>query len=259
VILKDGYTLTELIITTPRMTRSITIKTRYGSIVLRNIKGEKKYRVARYLDYIAFLRKRKYEPIRAIIRKRYVLGPVRGSSSVGVGSMTFTSFGGRTDGVGDICVDFDSSVSFITALGLDGAFNTTSQAIFSGLGVTKSWRAAAPSTTVAPDLLIAAITVRVYELASVSISSRLTSTASATSATTVILDVFTVLLSDCFMILSTTLSASIDSEKVIRIFLLSITLTEFIESVFASTACVLIELTNTRSARKSEEKKRVIA
>jgi hypothetical protein len=231
VILKDGYTLTELIITTPRMTRSITIKTRYGSIVLRNIKEEKKYREARYLDYAIFLRKRKYEPKSATIKKRYMLGPVSGSSSVGVGSTTFISL--VEDGVVDVV---DRFASVMTALGLVGAFRTTSQAIFSGLGVTKSWRAAAPSMTVAPDFPIAAITVSVYELASVRVSSRLTSTASGISATIMIPAVFTVLLSDCFMILSTTLSASIGSEKVTRISLLSMTFTEFTESGTASTA-----------------------
>lgn len=103
-----------------------------------------------------------------------------------------------------------------TALGFAGAFKVGSHAIFSGLGVMKSRSAEAPSVIVDHDVQIQAITVSVYELASTNSSSSTNSIDSGLPSIFLIESSLIVLLSDCFVIFRTTLSGSIDSEKLMR-------------------------------------------
>ncbi len=154
-------------------------------------------------------------------RKRKGFIPVRGSSSVGTGTSSSGVISGTTSS-GTTSVH----VFEMTADGFAGAFKTT-VAFLSGLGVTNSLRAPAPSIIVDHDVPIAACTVRVYELHSSRSSERMRSTDSGISFTAFISPILTLLLSDCLDILSTILVISIPSEKVIRSFLLSNTLTDF--------------------------------
>lgn len=99
----------------------------------------------------------------------------------------------------------------------------------SGLGVTNSRSAPAPSMIVAPARLIAAWTVSVYELPSSRSSESMISTDSGVSSTHVISDMVTEALSDCLDIFSTILVRSILSENVTRTVVLSRTFTSFTE------------------------------
>jgi hypothetical protein len=161
-------------------------------------------------------------------------------------------------GDGDVTSSVSSHWLFMIAFGLLGALRDVSGAILSGLGVVKSRSAVAPSVTVAPDRAIAAMTVIVYELASTRTSSRLTLTPAGVSAIAVIASVFTVLLSDPFVIFRTILSVSIASEKTSSIFLLSMAFTDVIVSSEFSAAERGSELIETISSAIIDEKKRDI-
>jgi hypothetical protein len=166
-----------------------------------------------------------------MMRKKSGFMPVRGSSSVAAGGYSSVELF-----ISDTTV-FVSLVSFTrTAEGLEGAVRAIS-AFLSGLGVTNSLRAPAPSMIVEPDIPIAAWTVRVYELHSSSSFDRDTSTDSGSFFTGRRSPIETALLSDCFDILSTILVISIPSEKLIRKVALSITFTLFtVSSVGVSAA-----------------------
>lgn len=193
-----------------------------------------------------------------------MFGPVSGSSSVGTGvgaSICFTGAGsafheelitggffstGGLVGVGSVR----------TAFGFEGAFKVSSHQTFSGLGVIKSRSAEAPSVIVAHDVPIPAITVRVYELASTRTSSRVKSTAWLLSETGLIESRPIALLSDCFVILSTTLSGSIASEKLIRTCLLSVTFTELtVRGAVTPAANKKFHVKHTRRREKIDLKK----
>jgi hypothetical protein len=192
-------------------------------------------------------------------RKKRLFGPVSGSSSVGVGVASTSLIGGGVAlpeafvGVFWVVV-FGGSVS--TAFGFEGALSTSSQNTFSGLGVIKSWSAEAPSVIVDPETPIQAITVSVYELASTKVSSRVISTDCGLSAIAEIASSLMVVLSDCFITLSTTLSESIASEKFIRICLSSVTFTDVTErGAVTAAANTRFHVKHTRRSEKIDLKK----
>lgn len=191
-------------------------------------------------------------------RKKRVFGPVRGSSSVGVGVGVGFGVSSWTVGVvfGGVVTVGVTVGSVSTAFGLEGALSVSAPKILSGLGVIKSWSADAPSVIVEPETQIPAITVRVYELASISSSSRVTSTDCGVFATAAIELSLMVLLSDCFITFSTTLSASMASEKFTRICLLSVTFTEETDNGGTTAAAkTRFHVKHTRRSEKIDLKK----
>lgn len=190
------------------------------------------------------------------MRKRKNIGfiPVRGSSSVGTG-VSSTGSSGISSSDGELSESSGGSFAIIAA-GLEGALST-GFAFLSGLGVTNSFKAPAPSTIVEPDVPMAAWTVRVYELHSSRSSVSMISTDSGISLTEVMSLIVVLLLSDCFDILSTILVISIESENVILIFLLSITLTDFkLNSVLVSASTAwLIRGTEIKAILKKRKEK----